>query len=557
MKQTRYINIIFAIVSALIIFVVVVSYFQADKFLLSNKWVNHTHDVMEGSDNVLASVLDAESVTRGYLITGDKKFVINYDIKIAKIWTDFKTLKTLTKDNTEQAERLIALEPLISDKINTMQNSIDYKKSHASQNLEANSLVYHGQQVSMQIKALLNDIYQAEQLLLQMREADTLKNFKSNVYLTTFMALLSIVFLIVMIVYINKLLSHIIVTNNKLEHQANEISIVNEMNNLLVSSDTISESMQILSSYLKVLLPFCAGVIYLMKSSANYLESIAEWGDPVVHGKIFSPSQCWALRQGKIHEFLNNGMSIACEHTQESNTSPAYICIPLLAQNEIIGVLYLEFTHNANERASDIKKLAKKNRLLIQNLADQASLSISNIKLHDVMKTRSTRDSLTNLYNRSYLTDTLDRDIQRAKKKHVSLAIVMMDLDLFKNVNDTYGHEAGDVLLKSISALLINEIHESDIVCRYGGEEFLIVFYDVTLDDTLARIEKIRILISELKFTFNGAKYSPSASFGIAMYPDHGDEDSEKLIKSADEALYQSKHEGRNKVTVYNNTLNN
>ena len=225
--------------------------------------------------------------------------------------------------------------------------------------------------------------------------------------------------------------------------------------------------------------------------------------------------------------------------------------MPMVAQNEIIGVLYLEILQASGKVQQAIKKLVEQNQLMIQNLAGQIALSISNIKLHEILKTRSTRDPLTNLYNRAYLNETLERDIQRAKRKNISIAIVMMDLDHFKNANDAYGHEAGDSILKQIAKLLTENIRESDIICRYGGEEFLIVFYDTTLESTVARIEHIRKIISELQFNFSGILYSPTASFGIAMYPEHGDENPDKLIKASDEAMYQSKHNGRNKATVY------
>lgn len=103
--------------------------------------------------------------------------------------------------------------------------------------------------------------------------------------------------------------------------------------------------------------------------------------------------------------------------------------------------------------------------------------------------------------------------------------------------------------------MLTDNIRESDIVCRYGGEEFLIVFYDTNLENAVKRIEQLRKDISELQFNFSGVLYSPTASFGIAMYPEHCDENPDKLIMASDEAMYKSKHNGRNIVTVYEKTI--
>jgi diguanylate cyclase (GGDEF)-like protein len=552
MKQTLYINVIFSIVITLILLVMGISYVQIGKFFTANDWVNHTYKVMSTTDAVLADIVDAESVTRGYLITGDIKFTINYELKIAKIWRDFSDLKKLTADNEQQVQRLSELEPLIIDKINTMKGAIEYKKANKFQTVEANSWVFHGQQVSMQIKFMAKDVYQTEELLLQAREEDTLRRFNISVLLAGIVTIVNIFFLIAIIVYLNRLLSKLHRSNINLEFQAKYMTMLNNMNTLLSGSDNIEETMQILSGHLKLLLPFCSGVIYLIKSSANYLESIAIWNELTFHAAVFSPSQCWALRQGKVHEYYYNEANVCCEHNENAKTSISYMCVPLLAHNDVIGVLYLELIKANDQSHKDIKQTVSKNKLLIQNLAGQIALSISSIKMHDVLKTRSTRDGLTNLYNRSYLTDTLARDIERAKRGDIVMAVVMMDIDLFKNVNDTFGHDAGDAILKQISALLTEMTRRSDIVCRYGGEEFLIVFYDTTLEKTVSRIEQMRQSISELRFNFNNEKYSPTASFGIAMYLGHGDEDPDKLIKAADEALYKSKHDGRNRVTVYN-----
>ena len=528
-----------------------ITYLQAEKFLSENDWVFHTHKVMDASNNVLAAVLDAESVIRGYSLTDDKKYIENYDLKVNKIWQSFIVLKSLTSTNKEQQVRMQELERLLSDKVKTMDYGINYKKTHISPTVEGNSLVYHGQALSMQIKSLIKEIYQVEAVLLQAREDTTLESFNLNIYLAASITIVSILFIITVMIFINSLLSHLQRSNAKLEEQAREMTTINLMNNLLSSSDSIKESMQIFSEYLKILLPFCDGAIYLLKSSGNYLESVVEWGKITVHNKVISPNQCWALRQGRIQEFYNDSTSIACEHCQNSSTVVPYLCVPLLAQNEIIGILYLELVVTADENPAELKDLVKSNLLLIQNLAGQIALSISNIKMHEVLKTRSTRDPLTNLYNRSYLTDSLERDIQRAKSKHVSLAIVMVDLDYFKQANDKYGHDAGDTILKQISMLLVEATKQSDIVCRYGGEEFLMAYYDSTLEDTLARVEKLRKGISELEFIFRGAKYSVTASFGVAMYTGLNNETAENLIKAADEALYESKHAGRDKITVY------
>lgn len=124
-----------------------------------------------------------------------------------------------------------------------------------------------------------------------------------------------------------------------------------------------------------------------------------------------------------------------------------------------------------------------------------------------------------------------------------------MDIDHFKDVNDKYGHEAGDIVLKDIANLMLNFFRKTDICCRYGGEEMLIILYDSNIDNALDKIELFRKNIANLKFSFVEL-FSVTASFGISEFPKDG-EDAESLIKAADAALYQSKNNGRNRVTVF------
>ncbi len=125
----------------------------------------------------------------------------------------------------------------------------------------------------------------------------------------------------------------------------------------------------------------------------------------------------------------------------------------------------------------------------------------------------------------------------------------MIDLDHFKNINDTFGHEAGDLTLKEVSKIFLFQVRKDDIACRLGGDEFILIFYDTCFQAVFDRCEKIRVAISEMKSNLDGKLIGPiTASFGIAMYPEHATE-ADKLMRSADQALYQSKKLDRNRIT--------
>ncbi len=157
------------------------------------------------------------------------------------------------------------------------------------------------------------------------------------------------------------------------------------------------------------------------------------------------------------------------------------------------------------------------------------------------------RDSLTGLYNRRYLGTTLDREISRASRKNQSLGIIMADVDNFKSINDNFGHAFGDYVLSLVSELFINNMRSYDIVCRYGGDEFVLVMPDSTLPNALKRAEDLRQFVENTGFTFENKTINVSISLGVCAYPEHG-MSADNLLRSADKALYAAKENGRNSV---------
>ncbi|HET7031731.1 MAG TPA: diguanylate cyclase [Casimicrobiaceae bacterium] len=160
------------------------------------------------------------------------------------------------------------------------------------------------------------------------------------------------------------------------------------------------------------------------------------------------------------------------------------------------------------------------------------------------------RDPMTGLHNRRFLREFLARELIRAKRARTGLAVIMMDLDHFKRVNDSFGHDAGDLVLTDVSTLLKSSIRGSDMVCRFGGEEFVLVLTDATLASAQRRCEEIRAAIKGLAPTYRGNSLGhPTASFGIALFPDHA-ADADSLINASDAALYDAKRAGRDCIVT-------
>ncbi|NJC97892.1 MAG: hypothetical protein C3F07_04070 [Anaerolineales bacterium] len=170
--------------------------------------------------------------------------------------------------------------------------------------------------------------------------------------------------------------------------------------------------------------------------------------------------------------------------------------------------------------------------------------------LQSQLREQAIRDPLTNLFNRRYLEETLERELARAAREHYPLCILMMDLDHFKNTNDTYGHEAGDFVLRTLADTVTSQSRQGDFVCRFGGEEFVLVMPNIGVHTAKTRSHELHRSIGYLNIPYGRFNLSTTVSMGLAMYPAHG-KTKEELLRAADKALYAAKHAGRNRVFVY------
>ena len=166
-----------------------------------------------------------------------------------------------------------------------------------------------------------------------------------------------------------------------------------------------------------------------------------------------------------------------------------YLCLPLTVQGETLGVLTL--TQNASRKGKHPLGLKQ----LAVTVGETIKLSLSNLKLRDELRQQAIHDPLTDLFNRRYLEETLPRDLYQAQRRNAPLCVVMLDLDGFKQFNDSFGHGAGDALLREFGGVLREHLRKSDISCRYGGDEFLLVMPDSSIADTQERLEQIRIFL--------------------------------------------------------------
>jgi diguanylate cyclase (GGDEF)-like protein len=252
------------------------------------------------------------------------------------------------------------------------------------------------------------------------------------------------------------------------------------------------------------------------------------------------------------HQDDHHANPLICPHI--SSTAPAdYLCLPLVAQGETLGILHLRHfigIESIESEGTPETWITPQKVQRINMIAESLALSIANLMLHSTLRQQSIRDPLTGLYNRRYLEETLERELLRASRSNKNVGLMMIDIDHFKLFNDTHGHPAADSVLSMISHLFFSSFRGEDLICRYGGEEFLIMLPETNLETTRQRAEEIREKVALTSIQHRGQVLEPiTISIGVGIFPDHG-KTSEELIGNVDQALYRAKNNGRNKVEV-------
>jgi diguanylate cyclase (GGDEF)-like protein len=328
------------------------------------------------------------------------------------------------------------------------------------------------------------------------------------------------------------------------ESRARELTQLAQLGALLHACATQEEACQIVGRFLGELFPELPSMMYLKDGASETFRPVIAHGSLANATAQISASDCWALRRGQLHAVTSGGRELRCAHLGEDGAAGS-LCVPLLAQATAIGVLHLRIPHDVSEGGASRRI---RSQALAETVAEQAALSIANLRLREELRELSISDPLTTLYNRRFAQETLNREIHRAHRERGSIGVISFDIDFFKRVNDRFGHEAGDAVLKAVAQQLQASIRGGDIACRMGGEEFAIMMPGATLAVARQRAEDVRRAVAALRIRYAQLDMpSISMSCGVAAFPDHG-VTADALLRAADQALYRAKEAGRDRV---------
>jgi diguanylate cyclase (GGDEF)-like protein len=332
-------------------------------------------------------------------------------------------------------------------------------------------------------------------------------------------------------------------TIRALERRAREAALLTASRNELQLCVNPLQAQQSVARSLHQLLPGTAGSICLINNSRQMVEITAAWSNPTELLNCFSPEACCGLRSGRVRWRRPGHSEVHCSHFT-AVLPDYYVCLPLAAQGETLGIVYVECP------SAGIAAMVESQSDPLHEMIEMASMAIAGLNLRSRLEHQSIRDGLTGLFNRHFLEIALDRELRRVIRKQKPIAVLMIDVDHFKKFNDTFGHEAGDQVLRKVAGTLQQAVRSEDLVCRYGGEEFVIILPEISLEGALEKADVLRRRIAEISLHSQGEGLREiTISVGIAVYPQHA-ESPELLLRASDRALYEAKHQGRNCVIV-------
>ena len=327
-----------------------------------------------------------------------------------------------------------------------------------------------------------------------------------------------------------------------------ELSLLNRLSDALQECEEEKQSYQVVADACQQLFPGESGCLCILNPETARMEVVAFWGEAPAPTR--SSIKNISKEPGMLQTEWEKEFSFLCPH-RLYNLHHECLSLPIVISDEIMGLLSLCFQSTVKAAQEDKQRslTAKEQQAVLSRVCRHYALTLANLRLREQLRVEAMHDALTGLYNRRYMEDSFERETHRARRYNGHIGIIMIDIDHFKLFNDLHGHKVGDMVLRELGRFLKENVRGEDIACRYGGEEFMLILPNASLEASKQRAEELRRGVKSLKILHKDQEFRISISAGVAALPDHGSNIRE-VVDHSDLALYQAKTKGRDQVIV-------
>lgn len=518
---------------------------------LAHLSVHHEDRAMRGHaarnavDNLYMVLIDAEAGQRGFLIAGELTFLEPYHRGLERLSNAVAEVEARLDSAGIEAGRIAELKSLVERERHLLAHPLELAGTEGLEAGRAFVATGQGRQNMDRIRKQLEDLRDDLKLTVAVNTAASSRDQEILLAAVSVFLLAAIILSTLEFATFRAEIRGRRRTEAELRQASASSTLAAAMADALQAAGDRHESYAVIERYGSAMLPDHPGALYVYSNSRDHLAKAARWRQPAGDTSLasqFSQDECWALRRGKPHRTGPGLPDPVCAHVRDPERFS--LCLPISARGETSSVLHISL--DATTADATLSRVAS----AAANFADQLALGLANIALQERLRAQAIRDPLTGLHNRRFLDEVLPREIQRARRESRPLGLLMLDIDHFKRFNDSHGHDAGDAVLRAVAREIESSLRESDLVCRYGGEEIVVLLPDSDTEASLRIAEKIRnaIRTRDVSGIAAGAQ-GVTASIGVAAFPDHATS-GDALIRIADNALYAAKRTGRDRVVA-------
>jgi diguanylate cyclase (GGDEF)-like protein len=536
---------------------------QSTQRTTDERWVSHTRDVLSEFDAMVSGLDEAELREREYALTGTGGLLVAFERDGALVDRHLASVRALVADNPVTQRRVDGLIVATEQKMAVMRKLIDARERGGLEAAARAAMVRAVASDISSVRDTVRAIEGDERRLLAVRQETLARSTRYTMWAIRGLGVVSLVMLAVAFLTAHRARDRQAVAErdalkanaelrlhvDELVRRSRESAGLQQLNAALQLCITPSEAYAAVEQILPTVLgPSSSGGALAVLRSSKHVERVATWGDQSDSDRTegMSPEDCCALRSGRPYAVQPGAPGLRCRHSECDH----YLCLPLAAHGETLGVLHVFFPaseQGVDQRAVVTQLDTDESLGLLQRASEQIAITLANLALRERLEQQSVRDALTGTFNRRYFEESLERELARERRRSRGLALVLVDIDHFKSVNDEHGHEAGDDALRMIAERLQRSARASDLVCRFGGEEFAIMLIEISEEAAHRRATAIVEACRGSQLTVRGRTVGPiTVSAGLARLA--AGESGADMVRRADEALYAAKREGRDRL---------